>query len=234
MTEEPGPAPTERKRGSGARMVYDSLRDEILDLVLPPGSAIDEVQLAERFGVSRTPIREALVRLAGEGLVNTLPNRSTMVSNIDYLNLHTYFDALVLMYRVTTRLAAEHHRPADLEPIRAAQFQFAEAVAAQDALAMIDTNAAFHTAIAEAGRNPHFLAFFNRLLDQGRRILRIYYNAYEDRLPREFVDEHEAMIAAIERRDVAAADALAKAHGEQIAHKVQSLFLRGGRLDMEL
>ena len=72
----------ERKRGSGVKMVYDILRDEILDLVLPPGSAVDEVQLAERFGMSRTPIREALVRLAGEGLVETLPNRSSMVSNI--------------------------------------------------------------------------------------------------------------------------------------------------------
>ena len=100
----------ERKRGSGVKMVYDILRDEILDLVLPPGSAVDEVQLAERFGMSRTPIREALVRLSGEGLIDTLPNRSTMVSNIDFLNMHTYFDALTLMYRVTTQLAAQHHR----------------------------------------------------------------------------------------------------------------------------
>lgn len=60
---------------------------------LPPGSPVDEVHLAERFGMSRTPIREALVRLAGEGLVTTLPNRSTMVSNIDVLNLNTFFDA---------------------------------------------------------------------------------------------------------------------------------------------
>ncbi len=87
----------------GVKMVYDLLRDEILDLVLPPGSPIDEVQLAERFKMSRTPIREALARLAGEGLIDTLPNRSTMVSNIDFLNMHTFFDALVLMYRVTTR-----------------------------------------------------------------------------------------------------------------------------------
>ena len=105
----------ERKRGSGVKMVYDLLRDEILDLVLPPGSPIDEVQLAERFKMSRTPIREALVRLAGEGLIDTLPNRSTMVANIDFLNMHTFFDALVLMYRVTTKLAAQYHRPEDLK-----------------------------------------------------------------------------------------------------------------------
>ena len=109
MIETPSNIP-ERKRGSGVKLVYDLLRDEILSLTLPPGSPIDEVQLAERFSMSRTPIREALVRLAGEGLVDTLPNRSTIVSNIDFLNLHTFFDAITLMYRVTTRLAAQYHR----------------------------------------------------------------------------------------------------------------------------
>ncbi len=138
------------------------------------------------------------------------------------------------MYRVTTRLAAENHRAADLAAIRARQSEFAAAVEAQDALAMIATNAAFHSAVAEAGRNAHFSTFFHRLADQGRRILRIYYNAYEDRLPRAFVDEHEAMIDAIERRDAARADDLARQHGEQIAEKVHSLFKVGGRLDIAL
>lgn len=234
MANEPEPLVLERKRGSGARMVYDLLRDEILDLVLAPGSPIDEVQLAERFRISRTPIREALVRLSGEGLVSTLPNRSTMVSNIDFLNLHTFFDALVLMYRVTTRLAAQHHGPDDLAAIRARQAEFAEAVAAQDALAMIATNAAFHSAIAEAGRNPYFSGLFNRLLNEGRRILRFYYNSYEDRLPRRFADEHIGLIAAIERRDPAAADELARAHGEQIVEQVQTLFLRRSDIDIAL
>ena len=144
----------ERRRGSGVRVVYDTLRDEILDLVLPPGSPIDEVQLADRFGMSRTPIREALVRLAGEGLVVTLPNRSTMVAQIDFLNLHHFFDAITLMYRLTNRLAAQNARPGDLAAIRAAQADYADTVAAQDALAMIAANRAFHTAIAEAGGNP--------------------------------------------------------------------------------
>lgn len=234
MTEADTNTIPERKRGSGVKMVYDLLRDEILDLVLLPGSPIDEVQLAERFKMSRTPIREALVRLAGEGLIDTLPNRSTMVSNIDFLNMHTYFDALVLMYRVTTRLAAQYHRPEDLRVIRAHQAEFAAAVQAQDALAMIATNAALHQAISEAGRNPYFTSLFNRLLDEGRRILRLYYQSYEDRLPQRFVDEHEDMIAVIAARDVDAADQLAKAHAEQIVHQIQKLFTRNDRLEVAL
>lgn len=234
MAIEPAISVLERKRGSGAKMVYDLLRDEILDLALPPGSPIDEVQLAERFKISRTPIREALVRLSGEGLVSTLPNRSTMVSTIDFLNLHTFFDALVLMYRVTTRLAALHHKTEDLAIIEAHQAAFAEAVEAQNALAMIASNAAFHAAIADAGRNVYFSGLFNRLLDEGRRILRFYYTSYDDRLPQRFVDEHVDIIAAIARRDAEAADELARLHAEQIVSQVQQLFLRGGHLNIKL
>ena len=224
----------ERKRGSGVKMVYDILRDEILDLVLPPGSAVDEVQLAERFGMSRTPIREALVRLSGEGLIDTLPNRSTMVSNIDFLNMHTYFDALTLMYRVTTQLAAQHHRAEDLAIIRARQAEFAAAVKAQDALAMIATNADFHLAVAEAGQNPYFTGLFKRLLDEGRRILRLYYQSYEDRLPQRFVDEHDEMIAAITARDLGLSERLARIHAEQIVEQVRKLLVREGRLEIAL
>ncbi len=225
---------TERKRGSGVKMVYDLLRDEILDLDLPPGSLIDEAQLAERLKVSRTPIREALVRLAGDGLISTLPNRSTLVSHIDFVNMHTYFDALVLMYRVTTQLAARYHRPEDLDVIRGHQAEFAAAVQAQDALAMIATNAAFHLAIAEAGRNPYFTSLFKRLLDEGRRILRLYYQSYEDRLPQRFVDEHADMIAAIVARDTDLAERLGRAHAEQIVEQIQKFLTGGERLTIKL
>jgi DNA-binding GntR family transcriptional regulator len=224
----------ERKRGSGVKVVYEMLRDEILDLKLPPGSPIDEVQLAERFGMSRTPIREALVRLAGEGLVETLPNRSAMVANIDVLNLHTFYDAITLMYRVTTRLAAQYHRPADLVTIRAHQAKYAAAVAAQDALAMVSTNRDLHAAIAEAGRNPYYTWLTLRLLDEGRRILRLYYQSFDDRLPQEYVEEHEAMIDAIAARDIERSDRIASAHADQIVRQIQKLLARDGRQSVPL
>ena len=234
MTKTDSPSLPERKRGSGVKMVYDLLRDQILDLKLAPGSPIDEVQLAERFKMSRTPIREALVRLAGEGLIETLPNRSTMVSNIDFLNLHTFFDALVLMYRVTTRLAAQNHRPEDLAVIRSFHEDYAAAVESRDSIRMIATNAAFHAAIAEAGRNPYFTSLFRRLLDEGRRILQLYYQSYEEHFPQRFVDEHAEILAAITARNVEEADRLGKAHAEQIVAQVQKLFSRNERLDIAL
>jgi len=224
----------ERKRGSGVKLVYDVLRDEILDLTLPPGSPIDEAQLAHRFAMSRTLTREALVRMAGEGLVDTLPNRSAMVSNIDFLNLHIFFDAITLMYRVTTRLAARHYRPKDLRIKMDNQAEFATAVADQDALAMISTDRAFHSAIADAGRNPYCTTLFNRLLDEGRRILRLYFLSFDDRLPMRFVQEHDLMPAAIAAGDVEAPDRLATAHADQIVQQIQQLFARDHRQNIAL
>lgn len=234
MTQDDPTALPERKRGSGVKLVYDLLRDEILDLTLPPGSPIDEVALAERFSMSRTPIREALVRLEGEGLITTLPNRSTMVSGIDFLNLGAFFDAIVLLYRLTGRLAALNHDEDDLAKIRAHQAEFAAAVASQNALSMIATNREFHIAIAEAGRNIYYTQLFKRLLDEGRRILRLYYQSFNDRLPQQFVDEHDALVAAITARDVEAADRISKLHADQIVTQIQKLFARDERQEITL
>lgn len=224
----------ERKRGSGVKVVYDILRDEILDLSLPPGSAVDEVQLAERFNMSRTPIREALVRLAGEGLVTTLSNRTTIISNIDLLNLNAFFDAITLTYRITTRLAAQHHRVADLAKIRIRQAAFTIARQKDDALDMIATNREFHVAIAEAGRNPYFQGLCVRVLDDGRRLLRLYYQSYDDKLPYEYANEHEDLIDAIAHRDIERADFLAKAHADQIVSKLRKLFVDDVRQNVRI
>lgn len=215
-----------RSRGSGVRTVYEALRRDILDLSIAPGSALDEVELAERFSMSRTPIREALVRLGSDGLVTTLPNRNTIVSVIDFASFPKYFDALTLMYRVTTRAAGKYHRAEHLEVIRSYQAEFAAAVEARDALAMIASNREFHVAIAEAGGNAYFTNFFTKLLDEGRRILRLYYSSFDDVLPRQYVDEHEEMVKAIEARDVDLCDTLATAHADQIVRQIQSYIAR--------
>lgn len=222
------------RRGSGVGHVYETLRNDIIELALPPGSPIDEVQLAQRFSLSRTPIREALVRLAAEGLITTLPNRATIVANIDFLSLPQFFDALTLMYRVTTRLAAAHHREDDIPRIRALQGSFTEAVESRDALAMIAANRDFHVEIARAGRNRYYTDLFTQLLDEGRRILRLYYSSFHDVLPREYVHEHEDMIAAIVARDVERADALASAHAEQIVGHIRASITADARTNARI
>lgn len=203
-------------RTAGWTGVYEVLRREILSLTLAPGELLDEMSLSRRFGFSRSPIREALIRLSGDGLVATLPNRTTIVTPVDIARFPHYVDALDLAQRVNTRLAAELRTEADLDAIVAAQQGFIAAVESKDYLAMSETNKDFHMAIARAGRNGYLAGFYEKLLDEGRRILHLHFDYIErTREGRLLTDEHEDMIAAIRARDAARADALAHAHARQ-------------------
>lgn len=207
---------TRRAKGTGARLVYETLRDEILTLRLDPGALLDETALADRFGMSRSPVREALIRLAGEDFVVMLANRSTIVSPIDVQSFPKYVEALDVVQRMVTRLAAELRTEADLIRIADGQTDFVAAVAAGDHLAMSGANMGFHMAIAAAGRNPYLSGFYERLLNQGRRMLHLHFDYLERTQDgRLLTDEHALMLEAIRLRDVARADALAHAHTQQ-------------------
>lgn len=203
-------------KGTGWRFVYQTLHDEILSLVQEPGALLDETTLAERFGMSRSPIREALIRLSGDDLVVTLSNRSTIVAPIDVMSFPKYVEALDVAQRMNTRLAAELRSDADLAIIAARQKDFEAAVGNGDHLLMSDANKQFHMAIATAGRNPYLAAFYERLLNQGRRMLHLHFD-YIERGSDSYLltDEHAQMLAAIRDRNVELADQLAHAHTRQ-------------------
>lgn len=213
MREEVEPR---RVKGTGVTFAYETLRDEILALELQPGAVLDETTLAARFAMSRSPVREALIRLAGDDLVVTLSNRSTVVAPIDVRSFPKYVEALDVAQRMNTRLAAELRTEADLKSIARRQKEFVASVHKGEHLAMSEANKVFHMAIATAGRNPYLAAFYERLLNQGRRMLHLHF-AYLEQGKEEILltDEHDEMLAAIRDRDVARADSLAHAHTRQ-------------------
>ncbi|QXI26635.1 GntR family transcriptional regulator [Pseudomonas vanderleydeniana] len=200
------------RRHSG-RYIYEELRRQILTLKLKPGEQLDEVSLAAQFGLSRSPVRDALARLITEGLVVILPNRTTLVTPFEIEAFPNYISALDLIQRVVTRLAATQHRPEDLELIRKADAAYLKAVTDGDFQAMSELNKAFHVAIAQAGRNPYFVNYYERLLGEGQRLLHLHFDhvvssASSHRLGR----DHDEMIQAIASRDADAAEAAAHEH----------------------
>lgn len=226
----PRPAP----RGSASPAIYEALKQDILNLTLAPGDPLDETSLSERFGTSRTPVREALVRLVAEGLASSLPNRNTIVSVLDFASLPPYLDALTLLYRLSCRLAAQHRTEADLDSIMAAQEKFLASVARQDALEMLHTNRDFHIAIAEAGKNPYYTEFFARLLNEGMRLLRLYYKRFDDQLPAQYANEHEGLIEAIAAQNADLAESLGADHAMQIVVQLQTLLVPNAGLVLGL
>lgn len=204
------------RRGAAAGEIYQVLRDEILTLQLEPGHQLDETSLSKRFAVSRSPIREALNRLLAERLVETLPNRSTIVAQVDLQNFPALIQALDLQQRLATRLAAQNREDDDLPRLRKLADTFNDSVGQASALTILQSNFAFHVAVAEAGRNPYVTRQYRELLSETRRLLHIHVQ-YLDNADRVDVmrDQHHDFVDAIEAQDVAAADAIAHAHTMQ-------------------
>ncbi|CDX33831.1 Probabable transcriptional regulator protein [Mesorhizobium sp. SOD10] len=205
-----------RVRGTGWKSVYETLRGEILSMTLQPGQLLDEMTLAERFDMSRSPVREALIRLAGEELVVALSNRSTIVAPIEVGTFPKYVEALDIAQRMNTRLAAALRTEADLKIIARRQKDFEAAVKTGVHLKMSEANKQFHMAIANAGRNPYLASFYERLLNQGQRMLHLHFE-YLERTHDGYLltDEHNYMLEAIRAQDVERADELAHAHTRQ-------------------
>lgn len=204
----------------GGRYIYEELRKQILTLKLKPGSPLDEVSLAAQFGLSRSPVRDALARLISEGLVTILPNRTTLVTPFEIEDFPNYISALDLIQRAVTRLAATQHNEEDLERIRKADTAYLDAVSSGDFQAMSETNKAFHIVIAEAGKNPYFINYYEKLLGEGQRLAHLHFDyiisaaSTTTRLGR----DHDEIIEAIAARNPDAA--------EQAAHEHTMLFQR--------
>jgi len=210
-----------RGRGFGSTYVYEGLRDDILSLRLQPGTLLDETELAGRFKVSRSPVREALIRLSGEGLVQTLRNRSSIVAPFDVATIHCHLNAMFLMYCVTARLAALNRTQDQIEVLRAMLEAHRHDMASADNAKVIANNRDFHVAIAEAGGNSFFAAWTAAVLDQGQRLMGLYLRDAESHRSDAMLSDHAAIIEAIAKGDPVAAEKAARSDAELLVNQLQ-------------
>src|SRR5690606_27829746 len=142
---------------------------EILTLDVSPGQHLDESDLAALCRMLRSPVREVIIRLAAEPLLVPLSNRRTQLASLHPVAFPNDTEALDLLQRANTRLAAHYRTDADITAIRREMMAFEVAVKHNDYLEMSQTNLQFHVAVARAGRNPYLTAQYERLLGEGRR-----------------------------------------------------------------
>jgi DNA-binding GntR family transcriptional regulator len=124
--------------------VFRRLRDAIVDGTFQPGEQLKDGEIAEWLGVSRTPVREALLRLGTSGLVMSLPGRSTTVSVIDAAAVRDARDVIAAMHALAVRETAGRLSDAELDDMRAANRRFAQAVAAGDVGGALEADEALH------------------------------------------------------------------------------------------
>jgi DNA-binding GntR family transcriptional regulator len=192
----------------------ETLRDAIEEMIavgqLAPGQHLDETELAARFGVSRTPIRETLIQLASMGLVVIRPRRGAVVAELGPQELLERFEVMSELEALCARLAARRMTPAEQQGLREAHAACKVAVDANDPDSYYGKNEAFHQAIY-AGSHNQFLSEQARSLYRRLRPYRRLQLRVRNRVSNSYA-EHEALVAAIVAGDGEKAEQLAREH----------------------
>ena len=181
---------------------YDQLCSAIVDGTLAPGEQLRDAELTAWLGVSRTTVREALLRLGRTGLVLATPGRPTVVAEIDPYAVRDALEVVTAMHALAVRTAVPLLRPADLEVMRRANERFTSALAAGDAKAAMVADDQLHGVAVDVTANTALSAVLAQYLPVLRRIERQRFGSLTGRRS---VALHEKLISACTRGDTAAA-----------------------------
>ncbi len=199
-----------RPARTAADLVHHRLRQEIVTLRTPPGAPIFEKEIAAAHGVSRTPVREALLRLADEGLVEITPKSGTRVARIPVVALADAMCAREAIELMLVRKASARARPSDVTAMRAILMRQHERLEAHDAAGFHETDEALHFAIAEAAGRPGVWAMVLQIKVQLDRLRRLTLPNFD--WLRHVVHEHEEVVEGIASGDPDRAAAAMQAH----------------------
>lgn len=189
---------------SGKNSLYDDLKRQILTMELDPDEALDEVSLSERYGLSRTPVREIFRRLAGEGYVDIRENRGARVIPMNHSTLRNFFQVAPMVYAAIGRLAVQNYKPRQLIDLKDTQYRFRAAAVANDPLAMVLENNRFHAIMGEMAGNQYLEPSLGRLLIDHARIGHTFFRPRDEVMSQRLelsVGHHDEFIEAIDRRD---------------------------------
>jgi DNA-binding GntR family transcriptional regulator len=207
---EPAVAPERLNIASVVDQVYAAIRERISSGSLPRGGRVHQEDLAEELGVSRTPVREALRRLAAEGLVEMRTNRGARVADVDQGGMRGAYDARLVVEPGAARLAAQRRPAEPLARMRAAVQ--AQRGAVRSVQRSFEANRQFHLALVAASENDFLIQLADRLW-----VARIGATIYERQVETQErmlldVREHELILEAIEDGDGRKAESLTRRH----------------------
>lgn len=191
-------------------VVFNTLRQAILKGELEPGERLMEIQLADRLGVSRTPIREAIRKLELEGLVLMIPRKGAEVAKISEKNLRDVLEVRRSLEELAIELACQRMAEEDLEELEKAQESFRLAVEAGDSMTIAETDEHYHDIIYNGTGNARLVQILNNLREQMYRYRLEYIKDAEKR--QILLIEHSRILKSIKARHVAEAKIAIREH----------------------
>jgi DNA-binding GntR family transcriptional regulator len=182
--------------------VHDRVRDAIVDGTLAPGEVVRDTELAAWLGVSRTPVREALLRLGGTGLVRAAPGRSTVVAEIDLAEVRDAHAVVAQMHRLAVIESVGRLTPAHLSRMREANDRFRAAIEAHDTDAALAADDDFHGVAVEVAANRALATVLDQFSPVVRRLERRRFASHAGA---ESVALHDRLVEACAAGDAGAA-----------------------------
>lgn len=216
------PVPSEPATRLLRERIYEQLRADILNCELAPGAEIREGELALRFGVSKSPVRDALMHLQREGLVITMPRQGYRVSPVSLADVDDMFHLRGALERACVERIVRHASDEQLKTLE----RFRRFEPREWAGGFIEYNRAFHRGLAELARNARMRDHLTDLIDQMERVVRVSVASIKAGDPQLVVREHCAMIDALQARDTRRAERLALRHIATAGKRVQSALAR--------
>lgn len=206
--------------------IFETIRDRIVYGTYPPGSPLPEKALCAEFGVSRTPLREAVLRLQDMKLLTVIPRFGTHIAPVDIHEIRCAFEVKTRLEGLAGELAAERIRPealAELKRIIAAAGRLEGGRDAGRHQRLIEIEARFHRLILEAAQNPVLEEFLSNL---HFRCARLWSNSLSEVVPnRDILEQLNGVYQALKRRDPAAARRQMEHHVQYFVDKIKNLLL---------
>ena len=191
-------------------VVFNTLRQAILTGELKPGERLMEIHLADRLGVSRTPIREAIRKLELEGLVTMIPRRGAEVAQITEKSMKDVLEVLRALDALCAELACDRITDEELENLRLACDAFETAVKTKDAKKIAQADVALHDIIVRATGNQRLIQLVNNLSEQMYRYRFEYIK--DSSQHQNLIDEHRIIYQSIVCKDKKTAADAARTH----------------------
>jgi len=214
-------SPRTGEAASFADRAYFAIRELIVTLELPPGGVVREPELTERLGIGRTPVREALRRLAQERLVEVFPRRGMFVTKVDVRDLARLCEVRLALEPEAARLAAERATQTDLAELRDVLAEL-DVRRRRDPRVLIDLDERIHRAIYHASHNPYLAETLEQYYAHA---LRIWMVALARTDIGAAVSGHHAVLEAVVRGDGARAARLMREHVESFETAVRDVLL---------
>lgn len=196
--------------------VYQTLKKSIITLELPPEQRLNDKELAERFGISRTPVREALKRLEDEGLVESLPGSATYVAPLNLKEAKHAFPVVAVLHALAARLACPFLKESDIEKLESANRSLQLAIEESEVITAIEADTHFHKVFIDAAGNPEIVVALERSVPKIQRLEISQFNTLKGL---KSVEQHRQIITAFRNREY-----------EQVARLVEENWLSLGEL----